>query len=265
MAANLVTQPLETIKTRQMLHGGSSWATGVALVRADGPRALYKGINPALLRAVISGGGRLCGFTALKSVAIDRGVLQREPQPVELPIRGAMAVCAASSAALLSAPVDLLRTRQAASVGETPSMLRLMGRVCKKEGPLALFSGGSALMGRAAAFNLGQLLTYDECKWTVVRRTDFSESSPVTHVLAACGAGLAATTASAPFENVKTHMQMHPTGTGPVGTMISMVRNAGVTSLFRGWTPLYLKVAPHTLCVFVCLEQLRELFGVEAL
>jgi len=92
-------------------------------------------------------------------------------------------------------------------------------------------------------------------------------------------AGLVCTTASAPFENLKTVMQVAKSkGEGPggstgglggkneetlTGAWRSILREGGARGLFRGWTPLYVRQAPHTLVVFVVLEQMRALLGVE--
>ena len=101
----------------------------------------------------------------------------------------------------------------------------------------------------------------------------------VVHVSAAMVAGLVCTTASAPFENLKTLMQVAKSkGEGPggrtgglggkneetlTGAWRSILREGGARGLFRGWTPLYVRQAPHTLVVFVVLEQMRALLGVE--
>ena len=151
----------------------------------------------------------------------------------------------------------------AASVVAAPSMLRIAANVITQDGVSGLFSGSSALLARAAAFNVAQLLTYDQSKLFVARMCGTKESEVTTHVLAACAAGLASTTVSNPFENVKTVMQMHGSDSGSTIHVIrQMCRSHGISSLFRGWLPLYLKVAPHTLCVFVALEQLRGIFGI---
>ena len=263
IVANLFTHPLETIKVRQMVNGESSLRIGYTLVRKEGWLALYKGINAALVRAVISGGGRLTGYNFLKKVAIDNKILSPEPVVSELPLRGAMAVTAACFAQYLAAPADLIRTRQAVYKGPTigaPSIAMVARQVVAQDGFRGLFSGSSALMGRAASFNIGQLLTYDECKYQAVSRLNTRPDSVVTHVIAASGAGLAATTASAPFENIKTYSQLH--GKAPITHSIrSIYSSSGIMGFFRGWTPLYLKIAPHTLIVFVTMEFLRNAYA----
>lgn len=47
-------------------------------------------------------------------------------------------------------------------------------------------------------------------------------------------------------------------GTGALGAMASMMRNEGVMSLFKGWTPAFIRLGPHTIVTFMVLEQLKQ-------
>ena len=47
------------------------------------------------------------------------------------------------------------------------------------------------------------------------------------------------------------------------GACRSIYREGGWGGFFRGWSPLYVRQAPHTLVVFVVLEQMRWLLGVK--
>jgi hypothetical protein len=174
-----------------------------------------------------------------------------------------MAVSAACFAQYLAAPLDLIRTRQAAAQGAAPSMARVVATVVRREGPAGLFAGSAALMGRAATFNVAQLLTYDACKDKAVGVLGMG--GVCVHVAAALGAGLCATLASAPFENIKTLQQVGTGGAGGVGgnggSVAALARHlyqqGGAGAFFRGFVPLYIKIAPHTMVVFCVTEQLR--------
>jgi len=57
--ANLVTTPLDVVKTRALEAGDGGVAIparALAIARDEGPFALYAGVAPRLLRAVVSGG-----------------------------------------------------------------------------------------------------------------------------------------------------------------------------------------------------------------
>lgn len=86
--ANLITHPLETIKTRQVLFTGIRAPTmldvSLEMVRSEGPLSLYKGIHAALIRGVLCGGGRLAGYYVLKQIGVSRGLLRADVDEIEI-------------------------------------------------------------------------------------------------------------------------------------------------------------------------------------
>jgi hypothetical protein len=247
ITANLVTHPLETIKVRQVLHSGSTWGIARGMVVEEGFASLYKGIGAAVIRAAISGGGRLTCYEMLKDSATDNGVLgAKNNVTASAPISalaavpdalllGAFASGSGCFCQLVAAPFDVIRTRQAANKLSTPSLGQVFRDIYRTNGVSGLFAGSSALMGRAITFNIAQLCTYDQSKaaaaeWIISkRRGDLGLGEPAvcplaartagqgqaavpltkwealgSHVLASLSAGLVATTASCPAENLKT-------------------------------------------------------------
>jgi len=264
--ANCVTHPLETIKTFQQLPHQktqiSTFNAAKTIITNGGISALYKGIHPSLLRACISGGGRLALFSSFKDIAYQFNVLTPgEIKSSETVQRGLMAITAGCLAAFISSPVDMLRTRQAGYTGSfasTPSMYSIAHKV----GIQGLFSGSSALLGRAASFNLAQLLTYDVCKHQAMNTFNIDGRHIGGHFVAALSAGLIATTVSTPFENIKTDMQIVDRNGGITAVTRRMFRKGGIQIFYRGFVPLYWRCGSHTLVVFVVAEKIREICGL---
>lgn len=270
VCANVATQPFETIKVHQIVgaHGVSTWRACVSIVQAQGWRALYKGTLASCIRGVVNGGGRLTGYHMLKDVGVQHGWITAAGGPAEVLPRAAMAVTAATVAIWLAAPIDLVRTRQAAYGGNlkaAPSIWKVVSDEVKGRGLRGLFTGSTALVYRSCIFNVSQLLTYDESKIRAQAYTGLPGAHVVVHLLAALGAGLVATTASSPMENVKTIMQANTHTVRPrIGAVcMAMWRQEGIAAFFRGWTALYVKTAPHTLLVFLVMEQLQRILGVQ--
>ena len=161
----------QTIKTRQVLQGGTTISLIQGIVKNEGVSGMYKGISPALLRAVISGGGRLAGYNFLKNRAIKMGALNPSGAATasEIPLRGVLAISAAVTAQLIAAPLDLIRTRQSMSAETSPSMQRVVKEILASHGVRGLFAGTTALLGRTVTFNFGQLLTYDAARSRAAR------------------------------------------------------------------------------------------------
>lgn len=47
-------------------------------------------------------------------------------------------------------------------------------------------------------------------------------------------------------------------GVGALSAMKDMIRSEGVLSLFKGWTPAFIRLGPHTIVTFMVLEQLKQ-------
>jgi len=45
----------------------------------------------------------------------------------------------------------------------------------------------------------------------------------------------------------------------------NIVREDGMFGLFKGWTAQYLRLGPQTTVIFVVMEQLRKMSGLESL
>ncbi len=56
---------------------------------------------------------------------------------------------------------------------------------------------------------------------------------------------------------------MPPAYTGMVDCFVKTVRNEGLSALFKGLMPNYVKVAPSIAIAFVTYEQLKTLMGVD--
>ncbi len=272
ISSNLVTHPFETIKVRQVIYGKPIIYTVKHLIQTEGVKALYKGLSSAVLRAAISGAGRLGAFNQLKRIAIEKKYLTSSGKnnPSEFPLRSTLAIFGACIATFVASPVDLIRTVQAKSTGTSsaPSIYAVGKSVVKNHGIKGLWNGTGALLGRSATFNFAQLLSYDSAKQFAANKLNVDESNVKAHVGGSVIAGFFATVASCPFENIKTRMQAEAerkSGVNNLGQMImKMYKEDGFKIYFRGFGPLYMKIAPHTLCCFVVLEQLRLTFNIKS-
>jgi hypothetical protein len=50
-----------------------------------------------------------------------------------------------------------------------------------------------------------------------------------------------------------------------VDCLVKSVRRDGVLVLYRGWTPAYLRIAPHFVISLPLFEQIRLAFGLDNL
>lgn len=78
--------------------------------------------------------------------------------------------------------------------------------------------------------------------------------------------GLVTTAASMPVDIAKTRIQNmkkidgKPEFKGATDVLVKVVKNEGFFALWKGFTPYYARLGPHTVLTFIFLEQLKKLY-----
>lgn len=86
------------------------------------------------------------------------------------------------------------------------------------------------------------------------------------HFCASMLSGLATTVASMPLDIVKTRLQNmkykdgKPEYKGSGDAFTRILKNEGPLALWKGFTPYYCRLAPHTVFLFIFFEQLQRLY-----
>jgi hypothetical protein len=276
-AGELVSQPIDLIKTRMQLQGqrhsgqrvtpfkyAHSVAAFLSVLRGEGVRRLYAGLPPALLRALSYGSLRIGLYEPLKAaLAEGRG------EAHSLPLRLAAGALSGASAAALCAPADVLKIRlqsRAACGGGGGGLLREASAVVREGGVRALWAGAAPTAARAAVVAATELALYEEARERLVRRGGGGGGSgdAGTHVAAALLAGAAASLLSSPLDVLRARL-MAAGGCarygGVLGVLAAAVRGEGARALWAGVPADFARRAPHTVANYLVLEQLRARWG----
>jgi hypothetical protein len=143
--------------------------------------------------------------------------------------------------------------------------VRVCSEIIKREGVKGLYRGASALIIRGALINAGNTLGYDFIK-TTNKTHSFVSEGPGLHVLASVVAALLSSTFSVPADFVMTRYQAGPQMghhyTSVLNCASTLLRQEGPSAFFRGWTPLFVRVAPLYVCYLPVYEQFRRLLGL---
>lgn len=194
------------------------------------------------------------------------------------------------TAATLTAPLDVLKTRlqsdmyQArlresgraarrlsparAALHHLGDTLRILGAVYRTEGPRALFKGlGPNLVGVVPARSI-HFYVYGNGKRLISQHWNRGREAPWVHLLAGVTAGVATSTATNPIWMVKTRLQLDKNVSersrgamkrqyrNSVDCVRQIVRNEGVSSLYRGMSASYLGVVESTM-QWMLYEQMK--------
>ncbi|PFH56727.1 hypothetical protein XA68_16090 [Ophiocordyceps unilateralis] len=194
------------------------------------------------------------------------------------------------TAATVTAPLDVLKTRlqsdiyqsqlrakaramgplspARAAVYHLSDTLRILGTVYRTEGPRALFKGlGPNLIGVIPARSIG-FYVYGNGKRLISQYWNGGEQAVWVHLLSGVAAGVATSTATNPIWMVKTRMQLDKNVAERSGGVMKrqyrnsldcvrqIVRNEGVSGLYKGMSASYLGVAESTL-QWMLYEQMK--------
>ncbi|KAJ2139679.1 Mitochondrial oxaloacetate carrier protein [Coemansia sp. RSA 353] len=285
------TNPVEVVKTRLQLQGELAKATpGVerayhnvaqafwAIGKNEGLWGLQKGLGPGYMYQIMLNGTRLGFYEPVKNALYTgvTGSTSRGQAPIMALNVAAGGLCGVAGAALGS-PFFLVKTRMQsaskfAAVGHQhnyTSSIDGLRRIWQAGGIRGLYRGMDAAMMRAGAGSAVQLATYDHFKSYISRtlaHRGLTDNSVYTHFLASMGTGFFVCLAMNPFDVVSTRMYNQKTVNGqgalyrnPFQCFYKTVASEGVLSLYKGFLAHYLRLGPHTILMFVFVEQIKAL------
>ncbi|XP_063716018.1 mitochondrial uncoupling protein 4-like [Symsagittifera roscoffensis] len=242
------------------------------IVKKEGLFRLWSGLPPAVYRHMIYSGFRIMTYEKF------RGLLGQNED-------GSFSIwksCVAGSTAgalgqLIASPMDLLKVQM-----QTEGIRRLKGepvrfrnslhamRVLLSEGGvLGLWRGWLPNCQRAALVNLGELATYDQVKRKLL--IDFSmKDNALTHSLSSAASGLVAALVGTPADVIKTRIMNQPVDQsgkplvykGVVDCLRRTVGEEGVLALWKGFVPIWSRMAPWSLVFWISYEKIRYFAGV---
>ncbi|KAA8543171.1 hypothetical protein F0562_021334 [Nyssa sinensis] len=203
-----VTHPLDVLKVRlqMQLVGQRGPLTGmgrvcVQVVKNEGPRSLYLGLTPALMRSVLYGGLRL-------------GLYEPSKHACELAFKSSNILFKIASGAFsgaiataLTNPVEVLKVRLQMNPNLRRGAIVEIQKIASEEGIMALWKGVGPAMARAAALTASQLATYDESKRVLIKWTPLEEGFYL-HLISSMIAGTVSTLITSPIDMIKTRLML---------------------------------------------------------
>ncbi|XP_064478671.1 mitochondrial uncoupling protein 4-like [Ornithodoros turicata] len=284
--AETATYPLDIVKTRLQVQGEMMakghkvqhrgfFRTLFGIVREEGIVQLWKGLPPAIYRHLIYSGCRMNLYEAMRNHFLRKNGDRRMPlwQCVMV------GVVAGGFGQFLASPTDLVKVQM-----QTEGRRRLMGlpprvestwkafkKIASEGGVRGLWKGCTPNIYRAALVNLGDLTTYDTGKRLVLQHTSL-EDNYVTHSLASGMSGLVAATLATPADVIRTRVMNQPTddrGRGllyksPLDCLMKTVRGEGFIALYKGFFPIWARMAPWSFTFWITYEELRRFSGVSS-
>uniref|UniRef100_A0A0N4ZF48 Mitochondrial 2-oxoglutarate/malate carrier protein n=1 Tax=Parastrongyloides trichosuri TaxID=131310 RepID=A0A0N4ZF48_PARTI len=270
MSATCFVQPLDLIKNRMQLAKGSPEyaCTPIAIrtvIKREGFLKLYTGLSAGLARQATYTTTRLGTYTWLLENFSKNG-------STSFFTKALLGMTAGGVGSFVGNPTEVALIRMTAD-GRLPvnerrnykNVFDAIFRIIKDEGVLTLWRGSTPTVIRAMVVNAAQLATYTQAKQWIISKFNIKDGI-FCHFLSSMISGLATTIVSMPIDIVKTRIQNMKTingvpeykGMGDV--FYSVIKKEGFFKLWKGFTPYYMRLGPHTVLTFIFLEQLNSLY-----
>ncbi|XP_068443652.1 mitochondrial 2-oxoglutarate/malate carrier protein [Clinocottus analis] len=280
MGATVFVQPLDLVKNRMQLSGQGTTAREyktsvhalVSILRAEGLGGIYTGLSAGLLRQATYTTTRLGIYTVLFEK-----MTGEDGRPPNFFLKALIGMTAGATGAFVGTPAEVALIRMTAD-GRLPAdqkrgysnVFNALVRITREEGVATLWRGCVPTMARAVVVNAAQLASYSQAKQALLD-SGYVTDGILCHFCASMISGLITTAASMPVDIVKTRIQSmgmidgKPEYKNGLEVLVRVVRNEGFFSLWKGFTPYYARLGPHTVLTFIFLEQMNRIYKTRVL
>ncbi|KZC14811.1 Solute carrier family 25 member 35, partial [Dufourea novaeangliae] len=279
VGAGVFTNPIDVIKVRLQLQGElearnsykkiykNTVHAGYLIAKHEGILALQAGIVPALLFQVVLNGIRLGVYNTAKKYEL----ITNKKGGTDVLSTAIVTGIAGCIGASLGSPFYMVKTQlQAQSVhtiavgyqhnhGGTWSTFRSLW---KEGGIAALYRGWHAGIPRIFVGSATQLTTFGVATdW--LRSLEVNQSISLTFVASLIGGSCVALTMQ-PFDVLATRLYNQRTDASGKGALynglldasVKIFRTEGLTGLYKGIFPTWMRIAPHTVLCLVFYEKI---------
>ncbi|XP_077326820.1 mitochondrial 2-oxoglutarate/malate carrier protein [Lithobates pipiens] len=275
MGATVFVQPLDLVKNRMQLSGEgaktkeykTSFHAVGSILKKEGVRGIYTGLSAGLLRQATYTTTRLGIYTILFEK-----LTKADGTPPNFFMKAAIGMTAGATGAFVGTPAEVALIRMTADGRLPPDQRRgysnvfnALVRMSKEEGITTLWRGCVPTMARAIVVNAAQLASYSQSKQFLLDSGYFRDDI-LLHFCSSMISGLVTTAASMPVDIAKTRIQNmrmidgKPEYRNGLDVLMKVVRYEGFFSLWKGFTPYYARLGPHTVLTFIFLEQMNKYY-----
>ncbi|KAG8445758.1 hypothetical protein GDO86_010519 [Hymenochirus boettgeri] len=285
--AELVTFPLDLTKTRLQIQGEAAlkqrgdggaavpyrgmMRTAAGIVKEEGLFKLWQGATPAIYRHIVYSGVRMVAYEHLRDSTL--GKRDDDSFPFWKSVVGGMTAGAIGQ--FFASPTDLVKVQMQMEgkrklEGKPPrvrGVCHAFVTIMSKGGIWGLWAGWLQFV----LLCISDLTTYDSVKHLLLRNTPVQDNT-LCHTISSLCSGVVAATLGTPADVIKTRIMNQPRdkhGRGllyksSTDCLIQAIRGEGVMSLYKGFTPTWMRMAPWSLVFWLTYEQIRRLVGVRS-
>mmetsp|Transcript_1952 Transcript_1952/g.2650 ORF Transcript_1952/g.2650 Transcript_1952/m.2650 type:complete len:310 (+) Transcript_1952:51-980(+) len=283
MGAATVCHPLDVIRV-QMQTEGAQYKSPIdcasQIIKQEGLTAgLYAGISAAYLRQWLYGSVRIGLYAFLLEQAQNKNLAAGlEKNAIPFTTKLLMGCTSGGIGSFVGTPSELALVRMSAD-SKLPAKERrhyksvgdCVLRIVREEGIPQLWRGAPATVLRAMLLSACAMGMTSEIKVKLIAAKIFGDDGQLFHGVpllfcATLVSSFAANVVANPFDVVKSRMQNQKVGTdgdvkysSMVDCFIKILRDEGILTLWAGFTPAFLKLAPYTIIALILTEKITML------
>ncbi|CAF1141044.1 unnamed protein product [Adineta steineri] len=272
MTATLFVHPMDVVKNRMQMSGEggaakeykNSFDALTTIFRKEGLRGIYSGLSAGLFRQATYTTARLGIYQSLFE-----HFRQADGRPPPFFVNLLLGVTAGGLGSFIGTPAEVALIRMTLD-GRLPAAERrnyahvfdALVRITREEGITKLWRGAIPTSTRAMIVNAAQMPTYSQAKQVLIS-SGLMEQGFFLHAVSSLIAALVTTTVSLPVDIVKTRyqnmkvIQGKPEYNGILDVFQRILRKEGIFSFWKGFTPYFSRLGPHTILTFIFIEQLN--------
>jgi len=268
MMAEIVTFPLDNIKTRIQMNGKQGLPTYTSTIdcvaktlRSPGITGFYKGVSAALFRQATYSTVRMAVYEKMKVF------LAADVEQVSFFRKLFSGGFAGAVGCIVGNPGDVLKIRLINDLAgvKYKGFFDAASQIIAQDGFGGFFKGLNVNIVRAVTVNAAELATYDHAKGFLVSKANLQPDHISTHFVASALAGLFAAIVSSPADVVKTRYMNQLKGgesyRGTIDCARSVYRNEGFLAFYKGFVPYFLRITPWTIVFFVAYEKTKYAYA----
>lgn len=252
------THPIETVKTRMQVSGLGISPTVSSLYTKEGVGAFWKGLGFAWGREIFYTSIKLGAYAPVRDWL---GAGKDAPFYMKF-FAGALTGGVGS---VVGNPFDVLKTLAQTNKDKALPLTTMVSKMHADQGIGGFYRGVEANVLRACVLNATKMGVYDLTKGYVSEVSGWDRKDIRTSFCSSFVAGFFMTCTVSPFDRIRTNLMNQPTDKkiydGLVDCAMKTVKKDGVSSLWRGFVPIWARFAPQATLQLLTLEFLYTSFG----
>lgn len=246
--AETCTFPIDYVKTLVQVNKKGGFINFLKQTLKNDKTMIYNGLKPAIMRH--------CVYTTLR-VKIYEHITENQIISNRYIIGG----LSGGIAQLIASPLDLLKVRYITNNTRNKTIYGECKLIIGEYGFLGLWRGATPNIARGCLVNFGELATYQYSKNLIKTNVGLEEGTPL-HFMSGIISGFAGAICCTPADVVKSRlMKNNSQYTGVLNCFKQTVQTEGVTALYKGFVPIWLRLAPWQIIFWTSYERLRMIFG----